>query len=103
MGTGTHARLNALRRNPSRRLALQTRPVGPQRKELKCAREGKTGAGARVVAVVKILGGVTERERVGNGNKSITIPRGNTTQRKLPFHCRIGLGTWLSPDFSWEL
>lgn len=82
---------------------LQTRPVGPKRKELKCSGEEKTGTGGRVVAVVKILGGVTERERVGNGNKSITIPKGNTTQRKLLFHCHIGLGTWLSTDFSGEL
>lgn len=70
------------------------------RKELKCSEEEKTGAGGRVVVGVKILGGVTERERVGNGNKSITIPKGNTTQRKLLFNCHRGLGTWFSTDFS---
>lgn len=31
------------------------------------------------------------------------FPKEITTQRKLLFNCLIGLGTWVSTDFSWEL
>ena len=68
---------------------------------------GGSGHGVRVrrvvvVVVVKMLG-ITERGRVGNGNERENIPKGNTTQRKLLFNCRTGLGSWISTDFSREL
>lgn len=47
--------------------------------------------------------GIPERGEVGNENKSKNILIGKKTQRKLLFNCRIGLGTWINADLSWEL
>lgn len=52
---------------------------------------------------VEMFRGIPEGGGVGNENQSKNILKGKTTQRKLLFNCRMGLGTWINADFSWEL
>lgn len=77
---------------------LQTRPCDSREKELKCSGEKKNWN----CCGVEMFRGIAEGGRVGNGNRSKNIPKGNTIQRKLLFNCLKGLGTWISIDFSWE-
>ena len=52
---------------------------------------------------VEMFRGIPEGGGGGNENQSKNILKGKTTQRKLLFNCRMGLGTWINADFSWEL